>query len=410
MPEFLQNIGMEVPFTLLLLALLGVRAKVRPVASVWIKAPVAQVFHLIDLYDGRVQNWGRTIVRADVIDQALNRFRMTYSTTLSTGVVKTSSAQFHIAARTENANLELHRDGLEGKSLNNELLKTIYHVSPENGGTRLTLTYHWGPRALIAQLLARADLWGGAYRLKGLAETGKPNERPHTLISCLVALATGIFTLVTFAFTLGIVYAVLLVAALLIHEFGHLLAFRLTGQPWGRLIFLPFLGALAVPRLSYESQGQAVFSALMGPGFSTVLGVLCALPLFYGHPVDPLFLGLGIVIAGLNLFNLLPVEPLDGGVALRSVLARVIGQHAHWGLMLVGAIITGLGIFLGQIILVIFGSIAILANLRTRTIDAGLTPLSSLQLTITAFSYVAIFAAHIALLGQFVAALHILQI
>ena len=42
---------------------------------------------------------------------------------------------------------------------------------------------------------------------------------------------------------------------------------------------------------------------------------------------------------GLNLFNLLPVEPLDGGVALRSVLAKLMGAHARFGLLAIGVLI-----------------------------------------------------------------------
>ena len=48
------------------------------------------------------------------------------------------------------------------------------------------------------------------------------------------------------------------------------------------MIFLPFLGALAMPRLPYETQAQAVFSALMGPGFSLLLAFAITLPVMLG--------------------------------------------------------------------------------------------------------------------------------
>lgn len=409
MPEFLQNIGLEVPFTLVLLALLGLRAPVKPVASVWIKATAADVFALIDLFDGKVQNWGSTTVSTHAIDPAQNLFRMAFATTLSTGSVQSSEALFHIVARQENVRIEIDRAGLDGKSHNNELMKIVHHVSEEAGGTRLTTIYHWGPRPYIAQLLARADLWGGAYRLKGMAETGKPVEWPHTLISCLVAVLTGLLSVFAFSMTLGIEVASLLVLALLVHEFGHLLAFRLIGQPWGRIIFLPFIGALAVPRLAYQTQAQAVFAALMGPGFSVPLVLLCAIPWLLGDDTNPHLASLGLVAAALNLFNLIPAEPLDGGVALRSVLSRLIGRHAHWGLLILGAGLVLIGAAIGQIILMIFGGIAVLLNLRDRKIDHGLTPLSSLHLAIFAFSYVAIFGAHLTLLRYFYGVLYGLQ-
>jgi Zn-dependent protease len=205
-----------------------------------------------------------------------------------------------------------------------------------------------------------------------------------------------------FGLLLGLDKAFFLVLALFIHEFGHLLAYRLMGQPWGRMVFLPFLGALAMPRLPFESQGQAVFAALMGPGFSILLAVLCAIPWFFDGQIHPYLIFLGLITAMLNIFNLLPAEPLDGGVALRSVLARLIGKNANYGLMAIGAIIVAVGFATEQIAMVIFGGLAILANLKVRKIDAGQTPLTRLQLCIFAFGYVAIGAGHLTMLQFFI--------
>jgi Zn-dependent protease len=401
MPEFILNVGLELPFILILLALLGFRQKVNPRASVLVKAPPGKVFALVDLHDGKVQNWNRTTVTSELVDVARRIFRMTYVTTLSTGSQQSSEAFFRVAERREPAYLELHREGLEGKSHNNELLKIAINTKAQADGTRLSLSYDWGPRPLIAQILARADLWGGAYRLKGLAETGKPDETTHVMISAGVAIVTGFLSLVAFALMLGWVISGLLVAALLVHEFGHLLAYRLIGQPWGRMIFLPFLGALAMPRLPYETQAQAVFAALMGPGFSVLLALAITLPLMLGIALPDWLIKSGIVVIGLNLFNLLPVEPLDGGVALRSVLAKLMGSYARFGLLAIGLLIVAAGLYYEQIILLIFGGISILANIKPRLIDHGLKPLSSLQVTISALGFMAIVTAYIAMLLHF---------
>jgi Zn-dependent protease len=401
MPEFILNAGLELPFILILLALLGFRRAVHPRAWVMVKAPLEKVFSLVDLHDGKVQNWNRTTVTSNLIDPVRQIFRMTYVTTLSTGSQQSSQADFRVAERRAPNYLELRREGLEGKSLNNELMKIIFETSAEADCTRLRLSYDWGPRPLIAQILARADLWGGAYRLKGLAETGKPDEKTHTLISASVAVVTGLLTLAAFGLMMGWVVSGLLVAALLVHEFGHLLAFRLIGQPWGRLVFLPFLGALAMPRLPYETQAQAVFAALMGPGFSVPLAFCIALPLVLGVALPGWLALLGIVITGLNLVNLLPVEPLDGGVALRSVLAKLMGDYARFGLLAIGLLIVAAGLAFEQLILLVFGGIAVLANIRPRLIDHGLKPLSSLQVSISAFGFMAIVSAYISMLSYF---------
>lgn len=401
MPEFILNVGLELPLILILLTLLGFRRKVSPRAAVMVKAPPEKVFALVDLHDGKVQNWNRTTVTSELIDAARQVFRMTYVTTLSTGSQQSNQADFRVMERREPNYLELRREGLEGKSLNNELLKIAVETVPQIDGTKLQLKYDWGPRPLIAQILARADLWGGAYRLKGLAETGKPDEKTHVMISAAVAIVTGFLSLVAFALMMGWVISGLLVAALLVHEFGHLLAYRLIGQPWGRMIFLPFLGALAMPRLPYQTQAQAVFAALMGPGFSVLLALAITLPLMFGMALPDWLIKSGIVVIGLNLFNLLPVEPLDGGVALRSVLAKLMGSYARFGLLAIGLLIVGAGLYYEQIILLIFGGISILANIKPRLIDHGLKPLSFLQVTISAFGFLAIVSAYIAMLLHF---------
>jgi Zn-dependent protease len=256
---------------------------------------------------------------------------------------------------------------------------------------------------LLAQLLARADLWGSVYRIKGMAETGVPDFRTDTLITAGVALATGAVTLATFAFAFGAGIAAILVGALLVHEFGHLLAYRLIGQPWGRMVFLPFLGAVAVPRIGFTTQAQLVFAALMGPGFSVLIPVLVAMHVLLSLPGQELAIAMGIVSVALNLFNLLPVEPLDGGLALRSIMGRIAGRHAQKGLLLVAMAIVAVGWHFEQVLFMIFGGLAVLANLRPRTIDAGLQPLTTLQVAISIFAFVSIVTAYVELLQFFLA-------
>ncbi len=399
--SFFSNLGPEIPFSLFLMALLGLRTKVWPRASVFVKATPQAVFSLIDMSHGKREDWGRTQILTELNEPARGIFKKTYTTTLTTGAAKSFSALFSVRKREAPLHLEIQREGLEGQSLNNELLSQTYKVIPQEGGCKLVTIYEWGPRPLIAQLVARADLWGGAFRIKGLAETGKPVEWPYQLISAGVAVATGALSMAAFAVVLGWHAAAMLIFALFVHELGHLLAYRLMGQPWGRMIFLPFLGAIALPRLPFDSQGQSVFSALMGPGFSILLAILCASHILLGGEIDRNLALLGLITTALNIFNLIPVEPLDGGVALRSVLAKYMGKSARFGLMAVGLVLAAVGLLQSQILLVIFGGISVLFNLKDRTIDAGLIPLSRLQVVITFWGYVCMVTAYITMLRYY---------
>lgn len=395
------NIGPELPFILVLMALLGFRFRVTPRASLLIKAAPLKVFEVLAPYDGKVSQYGLTRLTTNLVDEATTTYRISYETTLTSGASHKSHALFRLTEFLMPAVIDWKREGIEGLSPNNQLLRMRTELTPEAGGTRLTQTYYWGPRPAMAQVLARADLWGGLFRLKSLIETGTPNELAHGLISAGVATATGLISLAAFSLLIGWQLSLLLIVALAIHEFGHLLAYKLIGQPWGRLMFLPFLGAIAVPRLPFHKQGEAVFAALMGPGLSVLPVALIAGLSHAGVLSGNWLVPVGLVIAGLNIFNLLPAEPLDGGMAMRSVLARLIGSYARFGLMAVGAVIAALGFATSTIALVIFGGIAILANIKPRSIDPGLSPLSSLQVCIFAFAYVSIVAAYMTMFRYF---------
>jgi Zn-dependent protease len=398
-----QHIGPEIPLILMLMALFGLRARVNVGVSLFVKASPERLWDILNPTDGKTDNWGRTQVVARRVDGPGETYEMTYSSPGSGGAMRSFKALFGVSERDPLKRVVMLREGLEGRSTNNELLEIRHEIKAESGGSRLTTRYYWGPRLLLAQLLARADLWGGVYRLKSLAETGRPDERPYFWISLAMGLVTMLASVAAFAvFFHRLDYALLLVFALAVHEFGHMLAFRLVGQSWGRMVFLPFLGAIAVPRLPFESQAQSVFAALMGPGLSVLLAFACWLPLKFGWPYAGLYAVLGGITAILNIFNMLPAEPLDGGIALRSVLTRLVGQYARFGLIGLGLLIVIAGYFFGQFVAVLFGGLAVLANLKARKIDSGLAPLSSLQLCIAIFGYVVITAAHYTMLFRFI--------
>ncbi len=404
--------ALQLALVAILFGFMRLRFVVNPKVSLKINAPAERVFEAIDVVDGKFNDYGNSRVLHTLVDAAERLFKFTYTTIVAGGRERKFEALFRVAEREPGKWLRLERAGIDGKPHNNELLVIEHKLVPDENGTRLNTEYQWGPRPILAQLLARIDLFGGSHRLKGLIETGIPNESTYFRLSALLAFGSAIITFVTFYFalamflkssTMGLLIASCVLFSLFIHEFGHLLAYRLIGQPWGRMMFLPFLGAIAMPRLSLESQSQTVFAALMGPGFSVLLALLCVAPIFLtdNHALIIIALGLGTVTVALNIFNLMPIEPLDGGIALRSIFAAVIGNKARFGLLACGVLIAATGYVMGQIIVVVFGVIAIVANLRQRNIDGGLEKLTSLQVAIGIFGYVTMTSAYVTLLSFF---------
>ncbi len=364
----------EIILTLVLLFMLGMRMRVRPRASLYIDASPAKLFETIDAYDGRVFDFGRTKIALRQLSDP-TEYEFTYSTSMADGRLRSTTAVFNLVEKIAGEFIHFKRKLENPKLQNNELLEFSQRVVADGKGARLQSEYVWGPRPLIAQILARTDLIGGAYRLKGIAETGVANNRPYLLLSASVCLLTGVLAVLAFAYFTGWLIAVLAIFSLLIHELGHLIAYRLIGQPWGRIVFLPFLGAVAIPRLPFENQGQVAFAALMGPGISVLLSLACWLPMALGHiPYESIVL-LGVVTAGINLLNLLPVEPLDGGVALRSIVGGLNPRFAKSLLLGLSLAAFALGSYFSNILVMIIGGIAVLANIKQRKIDGSLKPM-----------------------------------
>jgi Zn-dependent protease len=107
------------------------------------------------------------------------------------------------------------------------------------------------------------------------------------------------------------------VVLLLVHEMGHVIQLRREGVPASAPLFIPFLGAVVgMKRLPDDAAAEARVG-LAGPVLGS-FGALAALALWYATGND-LFRALAFIAFFLNLFNLLPVLPLDGGRAMSAL-------------------------------------------------------------------------------------------
>lgn len=106
-------------------------------------------------------------------------------------------------------------------------------------------------------------------------------------------------------------FAVLIILALAIHESGHVWAMRRVGIPTRGFYLIPFVGGVAVPERAFKTQGEHAFVAIMGPIFGIVPA--CAAAVWYLVTGSALAAAASAWIASLNLFNLVPLYPLDGG-------------------------------------------------------------------------------------------------
>ncbi len=123
-----------------------------------------------------------------------------------------------------------------------------------------------------------------------------------------------------------------LVVLLFVHEMGHVLEAKRQGLPVSAPVFIPFMGALiSLKQMPHNAWNEAKL-AVAGPivGSAGALALYIAGVAFDSNALKALaFLGFFI-----NLFNLLPVVPLDGGriVAALHPILWLVGFLALLGL------------------------------------------------------------------------------
>jgi Zn-dependent protease len=177
-------------------------------------------------------------------------------------------------------------------------------IRPEGGLWRMA-------KRLLAPLVALGFLFA---KFKGLL----------FLLLKVKFVGTGLSMLVSagaWALVYPVWFAVGLVVLIWVHEMGHVLQLRREGIRASAPMFIPFLGAyIGMKEMPKNALAEARVG-LAGP----VLGLLGGLATvgLYALTQNPLFLGLAFFNFLLNLVNLIPVLPLDGGRAV-GVLSPVV--------------------------------------------------------------------------------------
>jgi len=136
-----------------------------------------------------------------------------------------------------------------------------------------------------------------------------------------------------------------LVLLLLVHEMGHFVVIRAKGLPASLPIFIPFLGAYVTMRRMPQSVRDEAEIALAGPLAGALAGVACFL--MYqevGEPEGHTLLFLAYFSFFINLLNLIPVSPLDGG--------HVVGAISRW-LWPIGMVLLAAALFYTQNLLLL---------------------------------------------------------
>ena len=147
----------------------------------------------------------------------------------------------------------------------------------------------------------------------GLASLGFKLLKSAKVIKVLFAGAS----VAAYSWLFSLEFALALIGCLVFHEYGHIRAMKHFGMNTKGIYLIPFVGGLALSDERINTRWQDVYISIMGPTFGLILSII-SLGLYW-ITGNVFFAGLASFNALLNLFNLLPILPLDGGHILKSI-------------------------------------------------------------------------------------------
>jgi Zn-dependent protease len=187
---------------------------------------------------------------------------------------------------------------------------------------------------------------------------------------------------------IGIVFVLMI----LVHELGHYFTWRNYGVKASLPMFIPGFGAfVSAPNTGTPAQNTA--AAMAGPLFGIVAAAVC-----WGYGIatgERFWLGCAYIGFFLNLFNLIPTPPFDGGAIAGAIDARL------WilGVVLIGLWVVffargGFGIIL--VLVLAFTAVPRVLALVRGQIDPHGSGLVPIQRAVTLGAYVVLVAVAVA--------------
>lgn len=186
-------------------------------------------------------------------------------------------------------------------------------------------------------------------------------------------------------------FALAIIISVLIHEYGHIWAMKRAGLKVKGVYLIPFLGGVAVSE-RFQTRWQEFKIAIAGPFIGT-LGAIVAWLLWLqtGHDFLALLTALGLLI---NLFNLLPIVPLDGGQVVKAAVFSLQSKAAKFAMLGLNIVLVIAAFYFDFTLLGFFGLIGVIdLAFASRSDKISHAPMSSTGIMLTIGSYLGLIAA-----------------
>lgn len=171
-------------------------------------------------------------------------------------------------------------------------------------------------------------------------------------------ISITLFSIVLFALTFSLItddYVLIsiILGVLLLHEGGHFLMMKLFNYEELNMLFIPFFGAMVLGRKDKYSQVETALMVIAGPLPGILIGA--SLLIYQWITPDYLSIQLGVLLVGLNVMNLIPVDPLDGGRLVRTLFFRRYELIQFVFSILSSLTVVGLGLYFNSWLIIGIG-------------------------------------------------------
>jgi stage IV sporulation protein FB len=160
-----------------------------------------------------------------------------------------------------------------------------------------------------------------------IAESSHLQDKPLLPIQKNKSTSTSVLSLLLFMIVGYFLYqsnikiVVMITVVILIHELGHLLAMKIFNYSNLNIFFIPFFGGAATGTKKIVSQKEETIILLAGPLPGIIIGIILFL-IQNSSDFNPWLTMFYRGFIFINLINLLPIFPLDGGRMLSTMFLR----------------------------------------------------------------------------------------
>ena len=194
-------------------------------------------------------------------------------------------------------------------------------------------------------------------------------------------------------------FSLMLLSIIVFHEYGHVRAMKRCGIPTKGFYLIPFFGGVAIGDKA-RTYWHEVYVSMMGPVFGLLMSAVAWVGyVATGNEILGLVASFGALV---NLFNLLPIYPLDGGHVLKAVTLSASPRYSLYLLLALSAAGVALTFSTGLFLLTFFlvlGTIDLLATRKTMA-TATTVPMNGYAMTVSILWYAAVIALLVLIILQ----------